>query len=240
MTAECPQCGTEFEKLGTHWSRGSCDYPKPSSEFQEVLTGIYMGDGNLATHHSNNPYMRLNNVNKVFLEYLDSKLGWLTTGVRLKKTADQSAQQRLERDEDGWTVNPENYNAIYGTRTRRLPYFRKYEQWTSTGQKRYPDSLELTPTIAKFWYVSDGTINWMRKYSARLVFACRNEQDRPDFIQDLFVKAGFEVKPNKHMFYLDVEESSRFLQWLGSPVPGFEYKWEIESRKRYDKLLKQK
>jgi len=43
-----------------------------------------MGDGNLAAHHSNNPYMRWNNVNKTFLEYLDSELGWLTTGVRLK------------------------------------------------------------------------------------------------------------------------------------------------------------
>ncbi len=235
MTHECPHCGREFTKLGVHWARSDCDYPVPSGHADEILTGLFMGDGSLAAHDSDNPYMRVNNTNERFLKYLDEKLGWLTTGVRLKKDAEQAAEERLSRDSD-WEMSADNFNAIYGIRTRRLPYFQKYESWKSSGQKRYPENLELTPTIAKYWYVSDGTVNWMRSYSARVVFACQNECDRPGFICDLFGQAGFEAHPNRHMFYLDVNDSEEFLSWVGKSVPGFEYKWELESRERYERL----
>jgi hypothetical protein len=234
--AECPQCGQTFKKLGLHWARGSCDYPKPDSEATEILTGLFMGDGSLAAHDSENPYMRWNNINREFLQHIDTTLGWLTTGVRLKKSAETVAKQTIERDRNGWNLNSENFNAIYGTRTRRLPYFRKFNRWYNDTQKRYPESLELTPTIAKYWYAGDGTVNWMREYSARVVFACQNESDRPDFIRKLFTEAGFEVRQNRHMYYLSVDESKRFLQWMGDPVPGYEYKWEIESRPEYEQL----
>ena len=65
-----------------------------------------MGDGSLAAHDSENPYMRWNNTNVEFLEFLDEKLGWLTTGVRLKKTAEQAACQRLERNPE-WDMEHE-------------------------------------------------------------------------------------------------------------------------------------
>lgn len=237
MAEACPGCGEKFVKLGVHWARSGCDYPVPSESIDEVLTGLYMGDGSLAAHGSDNPYMRWNNTNKPFLELLDEKLGWLTTGVRLKKDAQQAANERLSRNPD-WKMDAGNFDAIYGTRTRRLPYFRKYESWTSSGQKRYPEELELTPTVAKYWYVSDGTVNWMRSYSARVVFACQNERDRPEFICNLFRQAGFEANQNLHMFYLSVEDSKRFLSWIGQSVPGFEYKWELTSRKRYERLRK--
>lgn len=235
MTEACPHCGELFAKLGVHWARGGCDYPLPSEHIDQVLTGLYMGDGSLAAHDSENPYMRWNNKNKRFLEYLDDMLGWLTTGVRLKKDSEQAASERLCRYPE-WDMRAENFNAIYATRTRRLPYFRKFKNWTSSGKKRYPSDLELTPTVAKYWYVSDGTVNWMRSYSARIAFACQNEQDRGEFIIELFEQAGFEVSQNRHMFYLSVEDSKRFLSWLGDAVPGFEYKWEIESRSRYESL----
>lgn len=237
MTEACPDCGDSFEKVGLHWSRGSCNYPTPDDRVDDILTGLYMGDGSLAAHDSKNPYMRWNNTNKKFLEYVDSRLKWLSTGVRLKKSAEESAQQRLDRNQEGWTVNPENFNPVYATRTRRLPYFRKFKRWTEASQKRYPDDVELTPTVAKYWYASDGTVNWMRTHSARIAFACRNEQDREQFMLNLFDKSGFEVKRNNHMYYLSVRESEAFLDWMGSPVPGFEYKWEIDSRKRYEKLI---
>ena len=148
MTEACPDCGDSFEKVGLHWSRGSCNYPTPDGGVDDILTGLYMGDGSLAAHDSKNPYMRWNNTNKRFLEYVDSRLRWLSTGVRLRKSAEESAQQRLDRDQEGWTVDPENFNPIYATRTRRLPYFRKFKRWTETSQKRYPDDLDLTPTVA--------------------------------------------------------------------------------------------
>jgi hypothetical protein len=167
-------------------------------------------------------------------------LGWLTTGVRKKKSADQAAKERMERDDVTWELTKENFNAIYGTRTRRLPYFRKFLNWSDGEQKRYPDNLELTPAITKFWYVSDGTVNWMRDYSARVAFACQNEQDRPTYIRDLFSQAGLEVKRNQHMYYLSVEESRQLLEWMGDPVPGYEYKWEIDSRENYESLFRRR
>jgi len=232
----CPQCDEKFEKLGVHWARGSCDYPTPDSQIDEILTGLFMGDGSLAAHDSENPYMRWNNTNKEFLDHVDSLMDWLTTGVRLKKTAETSAEQTIERNHTDWDYDPDNFEAIYGTRTRRLPYFRKFKEWYEDSQKRYPSDLELTPTVAKYWYVSDGTLNWMRQSSVRVVFACQNESDRPEYITSLFNSVGFDVKQNKHMYYLSVEDSEQFLEWVGEPVPGFEYKWEIESRETYEYL----
>jgi len=121
----------EFEKLGTHWSRGNCDYPEPDSEFQEVLTGIYMGDGNLAAHHSNNPYMRWNNVNKTFLEYLDSELGWLTTGVRLKNCRPiRSTTTQNGMKMAGLLI--QKIITLFTEHELETSYFRRYKQWTST------------------------------------------------------------------------------------------------------------
>lgn len=153
-----------------------------------------------------------------------------------KKSSKQAAAERMGRDDADWNAEPANFNAVYGTRTRRLPYFQKFEEWSDGTQKRYPDTLELTPTVAKYWYAGDGTVNWMRKYSARIVFACQNEQDRADFIVELFSDSGFEIKQNRHMYYMSVDESKRFLDWMGEPIPGYEYKWEIESRQRYETL----
>lgn len=229
----CPSCERQFKRLGTHWARSDCEYPVPSAETDEVLTGIFMGDGNLAAHHSENPYLRWNNVNKRFMDYVHEKLKPITTSVKLRKTAEESHEYNENRSDRNWTVNPENYNDIYLTRTRRLPYFRKFKDWYTEDGKRFPDTLELTPTIAKYWYVCDGTVNWMRNYSAKVQFTSKNEADREEFIIDLFDRAGFTVKRNRHMYYFSVSESKSILDWMGAPLPGFEYKWELDSRSKY-------
>lgn len=237
MTTEsgtCPSCGRVFERLGTHWARSDCEYPTPSAETDEILTGIFMGDGNLASHDSENPYLRWNNINKRFMDFLHDKLKPITTSVKVHKTAKESHEYNEKREDKDWTVNPENYNDIYLTRTRRLPYFQKFKDWYTESGKRFPETLELTPLITKYWYVCDGTVNWMRDYSAKVQFTSRNEQDREQFIIDLFDQAGFTVKRNQHMYYLSVRESESILDWMGDPLPGFEYKWEIDSRTKYE------
>jgi hypothetical protein len=36
-----------------------------------------------------------------------------------------------------------------------------------------------------------------------------------------------------------IQQSSSFLDWMGNPPPGFEYKWVLDSRERYDRLKAQ-
>lgn len=194
-----------------------------------------MGDGSLASHDSENPYMRWSNVNRNFMEFVYGKLKPITTSLKVKKTARESYRYNEKRDDRDWPVHPEKYNDIYIIRTRRLPYFRRFKNWYTEDGKRFPDDLELTPVIAKYWYVCDGTVNWMRNYSAKIQFTSRNESGREEFVTELFERAGFTIQKNRHMYYLSVDESESMLEWMGSPPPGFEYKWEIESRSTYEK-----
>jgi len=179
--------------------------------------------------------MRWNNVNRRFMEFVDEKLKPITTGITVRKTARESYEYNEKREDRDWPVHPEEYNDIYLTRTRRLPYFRRFKDWYTQDGKRFPDNLELTPVITKYWYVCDGTVNWMRDYSAKIQFNSKNESGREGFITELFDRAGFTIQRNRHMYYLSVDESESMLEWLGNPPPGFEYKWEIESRSTYEK-----
>lgn len=236
MGDPCPSCQQEFSRLGLHWGRSDCPYPFPSPVEDMIFTGLLMGDASLATHDSPNPYLRWNNTNFQFMNHVHNKLSPLTTGVTVHRTAEESASYNQLRTDRDWPVNPDLYNTIYLTRTRRIPYFNKYKQWYTKTGKRFPTDLKLTPTIAKYWYVCDGTVNWMRKYSSKIQFTSRNEQDREQYIVDLFSKVGFRPKRNRHMYYFSTEESVDVLRWMGDPLPGFEYKWELSSRTKYRRL----
>lgn len=216
----CHGCDSSYELLGGHWRQSGCEYPQPSPYQRDILIGLLMGDGSLNTE---NKYPRIltSMVKEEFLEWINQKLGVLSTQVTTSS----------------WGA-PENERCqrVYSLYTRGVPALEHFKSWYDSGQKRFPEDLNITSTIAKIWYCCDGGLKWTEDYSCSAMLYSGNESDRPEYLESLFQDVGFDVSVNGKNVYLGVENTKRFLKWIGSPPPGFDYKWCNHSRSEYEDL----
>jgi hypothetical protein len=195
-------------------------------------------------------------ISEEFLQWLDSELGWLTTGVYLFRTAERSAELSAKHQNIDTSVS--DYNALYSIQTRAHPQFERYRSWyrtidtdgTGTGtesdtrrQKHVP-SLSLTPIDAKMWYVCDGSLAWQDSNKTgnpivEIGARVRIKDGTADELCRMFERSTLGISPTiaSNVLRFSVSESQRFLDWIGDPVPGFAYKWEYDSYERYRELF---
>lgn len=207
----CPNCNTEYANsgIGLHWNRSSCPYPEPTKHQHEVLTGLLMGDATCGKYQGDNPKGKISMIKESFIAWLADFFGPLVGSI--------SKSEYTDGDGKIWTVG-----------FRSAPYLKEYVEWYNSGQKRFPENLTLTPTIAKMWYVCDGGIcKGEKKKWNRVQFSVSNEEDRGDYLCNLFKEHGFEPTLTHHTLRFNRDESKRLLKWMGDPLPGFGYKWEI-------------
>lgn len=229
MGRVCPSCAGEYERVAHHWSRTECEPPELSSYQEDVLTGILMGDACIGTENKNTR-IQCEMISKKYLEYLDSQFPLLGNGVVLTDTAEESAEKNKD---SGYfkTVNKENYNDLYRWRTSSCPVFNKYEDWYSSGKKVFPDDIQLTPTLLKHWYVCDGNLKHARneKFSVRI--SSVNEMENEEKIKSYFEDVGLPT-PNLIgcNFRWSQKDSIDVLDYMGDPLPDFEYKWSEQYR----------
>lgn len=235
--AVCPSCNNEFERLGLHWWHGTCPYPELTRIQRELVEGLLMGDGSIpAPSGGDNCIFHVPMINRRFLQWYDTQMGVLTTGVKRKKTASQLASNN-RRTGFSPNANAENYHDMYTVWSRTNPYFDETRQrWYMDGSKRFPNDLELTPTLTKLWYASDGYLDVGRWGRPRIEIKCRNEHERAAFLIQLFEEAGFSPVFRRHELRFTCDDTERLVKWMGDPLPGFEYKWEIGSIDRYHEL----
>lgn len=184
-----------------------------------------MGDGTIDRHRDGHSRLVVEMTNREFLEWLDNELGFLSTGTRLKETASERAE-RNRGDSHVKVVNEENYSDVYRLKTRSHPFFTELASWYGSGEKQFPNDLEINSTIAKIWYVCDGTLT-LYETSIRpwAVFYTSNEGHRREYLKGLFEEVGFSPRFTDESVYFGVDETQSLLEWMGEPVPGFEYKW---------------
>ena len=207
----CPTCETEYASggVGVHWSRSDCSYPTPNEYQHEVLTGVLMGDGTCFESGGNNPRFKVAMITEPFLAWLADLFGPMVSEATESKYNDGES-------------------SIWTLRFRSAPYLNEYLDWYGSGEKRFPENLELSPTIAKMWYVCDGGISkGEQKKWNRIQFSVSNEKDRGDYLCRLFNEHGFDPTLSHHTLRFTTDESKRLLEWMGDPPPGFGYKWEL-------------
>lgn len=235
----CHNCNNKYKSIGIHWNKSSsCDHPQLSDYQKELLIGGLMSDATLSTTDSNRsgrPSFKIYNTNRGFLEWYKNKLGVIAKDVTLYESGEEKHKRNIEYGFD--EERDANYKDIYRLSTVSHPFNEKLYQWYSSGEKLYPKDLTLTPTMAKVWYAGDGNINWDKQKRGYCEIGCNNESEYKDKIISLFVNAGFKVSFSNGRVRL-YGESKDFLNWLGEPPNGMEYKWEIEDRKKYDELRK--
>lgn len=238
-TVPCPSddCSREFERLGKHWYSSPSHRPDITEHQHEVITGLVMGDGSVS-RQSKNAHIDVQMTNRKYLEYLDDLFGCLTTGVKLAKTAEEVAKASSADDFNEYD-DPDAYADLYRLRTRNHPALNVYDSWYETGEKVWPSSIELTPTVLKHWYVGDGTYD-EREFanSSTIAFSVVNESRNQEKVDALFDEVGlptpswypYECESGRMTCRIswNCEESVELFEYMGAPLPGFQYKWTDE------------
>lgn len=231
MSTPCPECGSEYTNLGMHWYHSPEHRPKVPEYAHEVLTGLLLGDGHVNRGHDV-PYIDINCISKQYLEYIDRELGWLTTGVRLYRDAEDQAHNCRE---SGFVddPDPDDYHDIYTLKTRSHPDLQRYAMWYDSGEKVWPTDLVLTPTVLKHWYCGDGNKDSYGT-TENIRISTANEASEDEKIRELFRRVNLP-EPNIVVQEKDgyetascrftASESQTLWEYMGDPLPDFGYKW---------------
>ena len=203
----CESCGNEYKSIGKHWGRTSWDYPKITDKQHQIITGLLMGDG--WVHSRKTPRLQATMVSENYLYYLSNSFGKLSNGVKLREEGDKNY-----KDKYTWSFSH--------------PHLQKYRDWYSSGEKIWPEDLNLTPTVLKHWYCGDGT-----KHRNTIVISMWNEHKRLDKASKIFENSGLPSPSNYNIneekstcdAQFTVKQSEIIWDYMGEPLPDFGYKW---------------
>lgn len=232
----CYECGNEYKQIGIHWTTGLCEHPSFSERQREILTGLVMGDGHI-NRSSKNPHIVCEMIMKEYLEYISGIFGVLGGDVSLLMTAEENAKRSRDY---GFSpdADPSNYSDVYRWSSMCHPELQEFADWYATGEKVWPADIELTPTVLKHWYCGDG--HWHDSGSHNCIrISMSNEVDHTDKIDTLFETVGLPAPSNYNICErIDgsrrcsaewtVAQSKELWEYMGDPLPGFEYKWPEE------------
>lgn len=208
MSRKCPDCGNDYSVLGIHLSRSECEYTSITDYQKQVITGLLMGDGCIMKGDKNHA-LSVRVIKREYLEYIDNLFPFYGMGVSLEREAKN-----------------DNYNDLYAWRTMRCPEISEFRSWYSSGKKIFPEEIDLTPGVLKHWYVCDGSY-CNNNTSNHIQISSENEKDNKDKIEKYFADSvGVEINSwYGHNFKFTVDDSHELFEYMGSPLPGFEYKW---------------
>jgi hypothetical protein len=236
----CPKCGNSYKQIAQHWRWNSSHRPNLTNKQRQVITGLMMGDGCL-NRGNKNPRVEISMISKNYLEHLDDMFGCLSNGVRISMTASESAERNMKRESfPSNVVNKENYNDLYKFTTCGHPELSNFN-WYKTGRKVWPDDINLNPTILKHWYVGDGYHGNMETYSY-ISIALSNEVKNKEKVESYFDDSNLPIPDNWKIYKSSDERinaeiiwnkdnSHKLFEYMGEPLPDFEYKWPKPYRK---------
>jgi len=192
------------------------------SEYQKnIIKGLLMGDAWVEKETGKTARMSVEMSNEDFLLWVREELGEIVSSMGIKSTGDELAEKN---ESYGYTVNKENYNDMYVLRTRALNYFNTLREWYSSGQKRFPDTLELSSTMLKMWYCCDGSFADDR-YP---VIYSSDQSDVKNEILSLFDHINVDpsfTDGGGGAIQFPMNDVNRFFEYIGDHPPGFAYKW---------------
>jgi len=231
----CQQCGNEYQKIGTHWSHqnSSCSHPSFTDHQREIITGLLMGDGSINTGGKNS-YIRVEMISPNYLEYIAKEFGVLGGEVTLKMTAAENAKAKRNSG-FGPNAKAENYSDVYLWSSTSHPELAEFAGWYRNGKKVWPADIKLTPTVLKHWYCGDG--HWDNCGSRNSIkISMANEIDNINKVDQMFrnvelpAPSNYDVRERndgskKCDAQFTIEQSKELWEYMGNPLPDFEYKW---------------
>lgn len=198
-----------------------------------------MGDGSRWMHENQNNAFRVTSMTKPFLEWLSEELGVLGREVKKSpKSPEDTARDNRERGfHDG---NAKDYAQLYVMRTRAHPFLNEFlDRWYTDSGIQFPNDIELTPTILKMWYVSDGSVK-IYPYPNGVQISNTTQENREEYFTELFKEIGIDLYFTDTKVNIIQDQTEQFFEYIGnSPTDsdaGFKYKWQHNDVDEYQKL----
>ena len=208
----CEECNEEYERIAQHWAWNEEHRPEIIEVDKQRLIGLLMGDGCIENGAGNgnrkNAAMLVHNTNEKFLQEISDLIS-LPSNISKTKTAEES----FENFGFSHKVERENFNDVYRLSFISHPYFNQLNNWYSSGRKRFPKNISLTPECLGCWYVCDGSIERREGRQPRMRISTVNEEGE-DFVLNLFKELDVEPKWNGHSVYFSVEDSKQMWNWM--------------------------
>jgi hypothetical protein len=147
-------------------------------------------------------------VNEEFIEYVNEEVfPTLGTGVREVPPSKNNEQ------------------VAYQCATTVHPKLKEFREWYSSGQKVFPESIKLTPTVLKMWWVSDGHLHDYHKNTYPVITSL-NEIEHKQKLESYFNDIGIGIRRFTWKdIVIEYDDTDAFFDHIGSPPPGFEHKW---------------
>jgi len=219
MSKKCRSCGEYFDGVSIHWTKGSCTGPELSSYQRELIEGMLLGNGWL-TYGNKHPKLEVAMTNKTFIEWLMKELGYICTGNAF-----------VDDEKTNITGGVTRVRKVYKIQTHTLESLRKYKNWLDDIWRKGGRSLEITPLKLKLWYVSNGSIARVDGGCHAVIFETGVENENQlesvfDSIDIEFTRAtNFDKSVSSDHLRFSRPESQKLWDYMGVPLPGFEYKW---------------
>jgi len=222
MTEQCNDCCNEYERIAQHWALSSCDYPEMSDYQHELVTGLLMSDGCVSSNENSKARLRVVSTDREFLEWIDSQFPQIGSGIGKK------------RQNNSDLVSEYDLKDVYTWHSKRHPVFEQYEQWYESGEKVWPDDIDLTPATLAMLHAGDGHfVEEGRLGSIQIAMA--NEHGNEEKIEEMFERAGFEVMSWyrseredgswNHAAVFSVDDTEKMFEYMIDCPPGMERKW---------------
>lgn len=240
---KCPLCDHQSESLGQHFRHSDHGYPDIPPHKKEMLTGHVMGDAAYC-RGSKTGSLIWNMTNLEYMRWLKDELGWVCNSINLYRTSDESAQlnfleeRNFPLDEEAYMLSsdPDDYKQVYQSYTVSHPWINKLDWLDDEGNKRFPETLRLTPLMVKVWYCDDGNLNWHETGRPVSKITATSQMNILESLANKFEDVVCRPKVSKGMLKFNVDETEELLQWMGEAPSGMEYKFCLESKERYDEL----
>lgn len=176
-------------------------------------------------------------IKKRFLDYLYNEYSPFFNQPKMRRSAKESALSSADSDYIS-TNDGSTFRTQYRIVSKAIPFFNKYDCWKSSGEKRWPRDIEFNPTQVKYLYVADGGLSWNKNSnSCRAQITSTNEPKMLRKMVEKFNGLGIECTQFDDRLMFKPTSTQQFLDFIGNePVPGFEYKWEIDDLNEYEEL----
>lgn len=187
-----------------------------------------MGDASICNYSGEgNINFQIVVIEEKYLDYLDEKLGWLSAGVSMANTAAENAETSSQFYGSGCV---ENYNETYRLATRRHPQLGNWAEWYESGEKVFPNEINLSPTVLKHWYCCDGHLQ-NNECRGIMCISMSNERGNKNKIESYFKNAELPIPKwnesnNQFVARWNVSKTEELMNYMGKPIPGFDYKFK--------------
>lgn len=183
----------------------------------EVIQGCLLGDGGIFTK-GNSSYFAYSSSQQEHVQYVWEQLKEYTTLRYCKGPVKSEVYDKRT----GKTY----FNFAIRTKSN-IVFNRIWKNWYPNNKKHVPKNLQITNTVALFWYLGDGSLDKKDSYIKFCTDSFDNES--LEYLQTQLKRWSVWINHKNRRIYMKRIFVRSFLEYIGNcPVTCYSHKWALK------------